>query len=128
MLSGPSFKSAFVFSMNPLILSGFPLTSCHLAEAPPSAFSRLYTLECAVVQKYHEISFIYNYSDFIYSFCKHFVLFAQHENVNKLWNNNRIVHVNKQTQNKNKTKSHVTFKLTSRSIVQFSPQATQWCH
>ena len=33
MLSGPSFKSSFVFSINPLILTGFPLTSFHLAEA-----------------------------------------------------------------------------------------------
>ena len=33
MLSGPSFRSAFVFSINPLILSDFPLTSFHLAEA-----------------------------------------------------------------------------------------------
>ena len=34
MLSGLSFRSAFVFSINSiLILSGFPLTSLHLAEA-----------------------------------------------------------------------------------------------
>ena len=33
MLSGPSFRSAFVFSISPLILSDFPLTSFHLAEA-----------------------------------------------------------------------------------------------
>ena len=31
-------------------------------------------------------------------------LFAQLENVNKLWNNNRAMHVNEQNQNKNKTK------------------------
>ena len=33
MLSSPSFRSAFVFSINPLVLSGFPLTFFHLAEA-----------------------------------------------------------------------------------------------
>ena len=33
MLSGLSFRSAFVSSINSLILSGFPLTSFHLAEA-----------------------------------------------------------------------------------------------
>ena len=60
MLSSPSFRSAFVFSVNSLILSGFPLTSFHLAEASLSAFSWLYTLVCAVVQKYYEMSFIYN--------------------------------------------------------------------
>ena len=64
MLSGPSFMSAFVFSINSLIFSGFPLTFFHLAEASLSAFSWLYTLVCAVVQKYHEMSFIYNYSHF----------------------------------------------------------------
>ena len=64
MLSGPYFRSAFVFSINSLILSGFSLTSFHLAEPSLSAFSWLYTLVCAVVQKYHEMSFIYNYSHF----------------------------------------------------------------
>ena len=33
MLLGPSLKLAFVFSINSLILSGFPLTSFHFAEA-----------------------------------------------------------------------------------------------
>ena len=33
MLSGLSLRSAFVFSMNSLILSGFLLTSFHLVEA-----------------------------------------------------------------------------------------------
>ena len=33
MLSGPSFRSTFAFSINSLILSGFLLTSFHLAEA-----------------------------------------------------------------------------------------------
>ena len=44
MLSGPSFRSAFVFGINSLILSGFPLTSFDLAEASLSAFSWLHTL------------------------------------------------------------------------------------
>ena len=62
MLSGPSFRSVFDFSVYPLILSGFPLTSFHLAEASLSAFLWLYTLVCAVNQKCYEMSFIYNYS------------------------------------------------------------------
>ena len=42
MLSGPSgWLSSF-------ILSGFPLTSFHLAEASLSAFSWFYTLACVV--------------------------------------------------------------------------------
>ena len=41
----------------------------------------------------------------IYSFCNQPFLFAQLENVNKLWNNNRTVLVNERNQNKNKTKS-----------------------
>ena len=64
MLSGSSFRSAFIFSIMSLILCGFLLTSFHLAEASLSAFLWLYTLVCAV------------------------------GNVNKLWNNNRTVHVN----------------------------------
>ena len=44
MLSGPTFRSAFVFTINSLALSGFPLTSYHLAEAWLSAFSWLCTL------------------------------------------------------------------------------------
>ena len=85
MLWGPSFRSAFFLSINPLILSGFPLTSFHLAEASLSAFSWLYTLVCAVVQKYHEMSFIYNYSHFYWSLCNQLVLFGELENVNKLY-------------------------------------------
>ena len=64
MLSSPSFRLTFVFSVNSLILSGFPLASCYLAEASLSTFLWLYTLVCVVVQKYHEMSFIYNYSHF----------------------------------------------------------------
>ena len=52
MLSGPSFRSAFVFSINSLILSGFHLTFFQLAEASLSAFSWLYTHVCAVAEKY----------------------------------------------------------------------------
>ena len=62
MLSGPTFRSAFAFSINSLILYGFPLTSFYLAEASLSAFSWFYTLMCAVVKKCHEMFFIYNYS------------------------------------------------------------------
>ena len=37
------------------------------------------------------------------------LLFAQLENVNKLWSNNRTAQMNKQDQSKNKSKSRVTF-------------------
>ena len=63
MLSGLSFWSDFFFSINSLILSGFPLTSFHLPEASLSVF---YTRVCAVVQRHHEISFIYKYSHLKY--------------------------------------------------------------
>ena len=104
-ISAPSFSSAFVFSINSLILPRFLLTSFHLAEASLSAFSWLYTLVCAVAQKYYEMPFIYNYSHFQYSFCNQPVLFAQLENVHKLWNRNRTEHMNERNQNKSKTKS-----------------------
>ena len=70
MLSGPSFTPAFAFSINSLILSVFLLTSFHLAEASLSPFSWLYTLVCAVVQKYHEMSFVY----IIHIFSTHFTI------------------------------------------------------
>ena len=73
--SGRLSFSAFVFSINSVILSGFPLTSFHLVEASLSAYSWLYTL-CVVVRKYHKMYFIYNYSHFLYSFCNQPVLFA----------------------------------------------------
>ena len=55
---------AFIFSINLLILSGFPSASFHLVETSQSAFSWLYTLVCAVVQKFNEMFFIYNCSHF----------------------------------------------------------------
>ena len=90
--------SAFVFSINSLILSSFHLTFLHLAEVSLSAFSWLYTLMCEVAQKYHEMYFTCNH--FYYSFCHQLALFAQREKVNKLWNNNHTVHVNERNQNK----------------------------
>ena len=57
MLSGPSFRSNFIFNINLLILVGFLLTSFHVAEALLLAFSWLSTLVCAVVQKYYEMPF-----------------------------------------------------------------------
>ena len=73
MPSNPSFRLAFVFSIN----SFLPLTTFLLAEALLSAFSWLYTLVCAVVQKNHEMTFIYNYSRFWCSFCNQPALFAE---------------------------------------------------
>ena len=54
MLSGPSFRLAFVFCINSLILSDFSLTSFHLGEALLPSFSWRYTLVRVVVQKYHK--------------------------------------------------------------------------
>ena len=95
-------------TINSLTSPGFSLTSIHLAEASFSAFSWLYTLVCAIVQKCHKMSFIYNHSHFRNSFCNQPVLFTLPENVNKLWNNNCRVHVNERNQNKSKTKSRQT--------------------
>ena len=115
----PSGRLSFSVSTH-LILSGFPLTSFYLAEASQSAFSWLYTIMCAVVQKYHEMSFIYNYSHFWYLFCNQPVL-------NKVWNNNHTVHMNERNRNKIKP-SHVTFKLNTRSIVRFRAIIKGWLH
>ena len=51
-VSNPCFRSAFVFSVNSLILSGFLLTTFDLDEASLSAYSWLYTLASALVQNY----------------------------------------------------------------------------
>ena len=65
MLSGVSFRSAFVFRINLLVLSGFPFTFFHLAETSLSAFLWLvYTFVSAVIYKYHKMLFIYKYSQF----------------------------------------------------------------
>ena len=50
------------YSSTPLF--GFSLTSFHLVEASLFPFLWLYTFECAVVGKHHEMSFNYNYSHF----------------------------------------------------------------
>ena len=63
MIPSPSFRSAFVFRINSLILPGFPLAFFHLAEASLSAFLWLYTFVCAVAQKLLRNVF-YNYSHF----------------------------------------------------------------
>ena len=65
MLLGPSFRSEFVFNINSFILSGFPSTSFHLLnQASLSAFTWINALMYAVVQKYNEISLVYDYSCF----------------------------------------------------------------
>ena len=75
-----SLRLVFVFNTNSLILSGSPLTSFHLAEASLSVFSWLYTLVCPVVQKYHDMLFIYNYSFFTF-----LVLVLQSTNICTTW-------------------------------------------
>ena len=80
MLSGPFFKLAFVFSTNSLILSDFPLTSFHLFEASVFAFSWLYALLCAVVQRSKCLLFL-----IIHIFSTHFAVSLFYlQNVNKL--------------------------------------------
>ena len=123
MLSGTSFRSAFVFSINSLILPGFPLTCFHLAE-PHYLLFRGFILWIVQLSK--------NITKFllfiiIHIFSTHFAinLFYLH-NMNKLRNNNRIVHANERNQNKNKTKSrHIqidhaldcSIQLTNNAIV-----------
>ena len=51
--------SAFVFSINSLILSSFHIF-LHLAEVSLATFSWPYTVVCKVVQKYHEMYCTYN--------------------------------------------------------------------
>ena len=133
MLSGPSFRAAFFFSINSLILPGFSLdlTSIHLLK-PRYLLFRGFILLCVQLSKNITKCFFYYHSSFWYSFCNHPALFAQLENVNRLLNNNRTVHVN---EFKTKTKpNHVTFQLTMGSIgiintamVSLKDGFTVWC-
>ena len=98
--------SDFVFNINLLILLGFLLTSFHLAEASLLfSFSWFSTLVYTVIQKYHEMSFIYAYTHFSTHFAINLFYLQELENVNKPWNNNRTEHVIKRNKSKNKTKS-----------------------
>ena len=121
MLSSPSFRSVSVFSINSLILPGFPLTSFYLAKASISAFLCFYTLVYVVVQKYLGMAFKIIHI-FQYSFCNQPVLFSQLENVNKLWKNNSTMQVSERNQRKSKAK----FKFTR--VVRFSPLTVLWYH
>ena len=106
MLADLFFRSASVFSVNSLILSGFPLIFFSFSRSLSICFF-LALYYC--VQLSRNITkcllFIIIHIFSIYSFYNQPVLFAQLENVNKLWNNNRTEHVNERNQNKNKTKS-----------------------
>ena len=59
----PSIGFRFRYQLINLVL-GFPLTSFYLAKASLCAFLWLCTLLWAVVKKYHEMSFAYNYWHF----------------------------------------------------------------
>ena len=67
MLSGPSFRSAVVFSINSLILSVAFLRLLFIYLKPHHLLFHGWTHVCSVAQKYHEIPFIYNYSHFKYT-------------------------------------------------------------
>ena len=91
MLSGPSFRSPFVFSIKSLTLPGFHLISFHSAEVSLSAFSWFYTLVCSCprISRIHIFTSHLSINVFFFSF------FAQLE-------------TNKQNQNKSKTNaSHI---------------------
>ena len=125
----PSGRLLF-FNINSLIFRGFPLVSFHLDQATLSAFSWLYT-SCVQlsknITKYILFIIIHIFTlGFTFTFCNPPVSFAQPEDASKLWNNKCTVHVNERNQSK-KT-SHVIFKLTTYSIVRFSPQIMQWYH
>ena len=95
---------SFVFSVNSLISSGFPLASFHLVEPSLSAFSWLYTLVCEFVQKYHEMSFLFIITHNLSThFAVNLFFLPQLENVNKLKRKNDACE--QRNQNKNKTKS-----------------------
>ena len=106
--------SAFIFSINSLFSSSFHLTFFTFSWSL-SAISWLYSLACEVVQNITKCT-----------------LFAQSENVNKLWNNNRTVHVNKRNQNKKSCLNeiehlfHCSIYPTNNAMVSLKDDFTVW--
>ena len=106
MLSGPSFRPAFVFSVNSSKLSGFSFDFFSFSWSfTIYFFMASYSCMCAVVQNITNCLLFIIIHIFSTHFCNQPVLFAQLENVNKLWNNNLTMNVNERFKNKNKTKS-----------------------
>ena len=102
VLLGLSFRSAFVFS---IWSQGFFSARVKVKLKPH--YLLFYGYKFLLLQWSKNIrKLFYNYSQFQYSFCNQPVLFAYLENVNKLLNNDRIMHVNGQNQNKNKITPH----------------------
>ena len=130
MLSGYSFWLAFVFSINSLILSDFPLTSFHLAcKASLSALTWSYTLVCAVVQKCHNYFVLFFILLFIiiHIFSNQFAVNLFCLNNFKMWTNYGTTSATCMWMNKIKEKkklSHITFKLTMCYVNQFCPKTT----
>ena len=145
MLSGLSFRSAFIFSINSLILSGFPLTSYHLAEANlvPRAISKnckplfrfpLIPKRCAGLKVELKSYYLFlrgftllcvqiskNITKCFLKKSSSLVLNQQStyftENVNKLWNNTRTVCEIKQKQKKLKP-HHIQIDRTFYCLIQ----------
>ena len=128
MLPGPSFRSTFVFSINSLILSGFPLSSFHLSEASISAYWWLYTLAWAVLQKYRAKCLLLIV---ICIFSTHFAIKLFHLHYFKRWRNYGATTAACIWTNEIRTKtklSYVTIKLAMHPIVRLGPQTMQWYH
>ena len=102
-------------------MSGFPLSSFHSAETSLFAFPWLYALLCAVVQKYHKC--------LLYLFTFLVLILQSTCFIRTTWKTSTKTSTEScmwTNESKIKTKpSHVTFKLTTRSVAQFSPQTMQ---
>ena len=99
--------SGWLFSINPLILSCFPLTSFHLTEVSLSTFSGVHVPQKRGFKhpKILQNIFYLWLLTFLVLILQSTCSFANIENVNKVWNNNCTVHVKKENQNKSKTES-----------------------
>ena len=86
-------------------MSGSPLTSFHLEEASIPAFSWFYSLHAQLPKNIKKCLLFKIFHIFSTHIAINLLYFAQLENVSKLWNDNRPVHVNERSQNKSKTKS-----------------------
>ena len=122
----------------------WPWTSNFKWTSPPISnesltvclFVALYFCVCSCPKISRTVFFIYILLIFwVLIFCNQPVLFAQLENVNKLWKSNRTVQVHKRNQSKNETKScHIQIDhafccsvyVTNNAVVSIKDGFTTW--
>ena len=123
MLSGPSFRSAFVFRINPLILSGFPLKTHYYI----SFFVDLYSCVCSCPKISRNVFYLKLFTFLVLilqSTCFICTTWKRRQTMENEWN-----------KNKSKTKSrhiqinhtfYCSFQPTNNALVSLNDSFTAW--